>query len=57
MVERDYEQIKEMGRQAGRNGAKPEQCPFRGSSLHDKRDAWLAGLNVGKAERKARATR
>ena len=57
MVERDYEQIKEMGRVAGRNGAKPESCPFRGASLHDKRDAWLAGLNEGRAERKARATR
>jgi len=57
MTRHDYEQAKELGRQAGRNGAKPEACPFKGASLHDKRDAWLAGLNEGKAERKARATR
>lgn len=55
MTREDYEKIAEMGRQAGRNGAKPEACPFRGASLHDKRDAWLAGLNEGKAERGRKA--
>lgn len=54
MNSREHEQAKELGRMAGRNGAKPESCPFRGASLHDKRDAWEAGRIEGAAERKVR---
>lgn len=45
------DRVKDSGRRASLFGAKPESCPFRGASLNDKRDTWLAGLNEGKAER------
>lgn len=54
MTRADYEKCVELGRQAGRNGAKPEACPYKGASLHSQRDAWEAGRIEGAAERKVR---
>lgn len=54
MTSQEYERAKELGRQAGRNGAKPEACPYKGASLHSQRDAWEDGRIEGAAERKVR---
>lgn len=47
----EYERAKERGRQARRNGQKADRNPYRGGSVHELAQAWLAGWNEANAER------
>jgi hypothetical protein len=49
-----HERIKEMGRQARRNGLKRDSCPFRGASLTSERDSWWLGFDEEESARKVR---
>lgn len=51
MDKRAYERAKEQGRQARRNGQKADRNPYRGGSVHDLAQAWLAGWNEVNVER------
>lgn len=52
MTKAEYERAKERGRQARRNGQKADRNPFRGGSVHELAQAWLAGWSEVNAERK-----
>ena len=51
---RRYELAREQGRQACRNGAKPDACPYRRGTSDLYREAWMLGYDAEKASRKRR---
>ena len=52
MNKREHDRARELGRQARRNGQKADRNPYRGGSVYELAQAWLAGWNEVNAERK-----
>ncbi|GAB1407684.1 hypothetical protein MASR1M8_16030 [Thermomonas brevis] len=46
-----YEQAREQGRQAFRNGAKEDRCPYRRGTSDLYREAWMLGFQSEKDSR------
>lgn len=54
MEQKKFEQVKEQGRQARRNGCKRDQNPYKGASLTSERDSWWLGFDEEAARLKVR---